>query len=104
MDFFPLVLSIRVSLTATALTLALGVPLAWWLGRRRFVGRDVVGALVVTPLVLPPTVLGYYLLVLIGARGPIGRLFERAGIELAFTWKAAVIAACVGSLPLLVRA
>ena len=104
MDLFPLWLSIRVSLVATALTLALGVPLAWALGRRRFAGRELLAALVVTPLVLPPTVLGYYLLVLIGAPGPLGRLLGRIGVELAFTWKAAVVAACVGSLPLLVRA
>lgn len=104
MDLFPLWLSIRVSLVATALTLTLGVPLAWALGRRRFAGRELVAALVVTPLVLPPTVLGYYLLVLIGAPGPLGRLLEQIGVELAFTWKAAVVAACVGSLPLLVRA
>ena len=57
-----------------------------------------------SPLVLPPTVLGYYLLVLIGTRGPIGRLLGGFGIELAFTWRAAVLAACVGSLPLLIRA
>jgi molybdate transport system permease protein len=63
-----------------------------------------VAALVVSPLVLPPTVLGYYLLVLIGTRGPIGRLLGGLGIELAFTWRAAVLAACVGSLPLLIRA
>jgi molybdate transport system permease protein len=104
MDLFPLSLSIRVSLVATLLTLALGIPLAWLLGRRRFAGRDLVAALVVTPLVLPPTVLGYYLLVVIGSRGPVGGLFDRLGVELAFTWKAAVLAACVGSLPLLVRA
>jgi molybdate transport system permease protein len=104
MDLFPLWLSIRVSLLATTLTLVFGVPLAWLLGRRRFTGRDLIAALVVTPLVLPPTVLGYYLLVLIGRRGPIGTLLERVGIELAFTWKAAVLAACIGSLPLLVRA
>jgi molybdate transport system permease protein len=104
MDLFPLWLSLRVSLVATALTLALGVPVAWALGRRAFAGREVLAALVVTPLVLPPTVLGYYLLVLVGTRGPIGRMLDSIGIELAFTWKAAVLAACVGSIPLLIRA
>jgi molybdate transport system permease protein len=104
MDLFPLWLSLRVSFVATALTLALGVPVAWALGRRAFAGRDLLAALVVTPLVLPPTVLGYYLLVLVGTRGPIGRMLDLIGIELAFTWKAAVLAACVGSIPLLIRA
>ena len=56
------------------------------------------------PLVLPPTVLGYYLLVLIGTRGPIGRVFEALSVSLAFTWRAAVIAAWLGSIPLLIKA
>jgi molybdate transport system permease protein len=103
-DLFPLWLSLRVSLAATALTLLVGVPVAWALGRRAFPGRDLLAALVVTPLVLPPTVLGYYLLVLVGTRGPVGRVLDVAGIELAFTWKGAVLAGCVGSMPLLIRA
>ena len=104
MDLFPLWLSLRVSLVATLVTLALGVPVAWALGRLRFPGRDLVAALVVTPLVLPPTVLGYYLLVVVGTRGTIGRMLDAVGVELAFTWKGAVLAACVASIPLLIRA
>jgi molybdate transport system permease protein len=103
-DAFPILLSLQVSLVATLLTLALGMPLAWVLARRQFPGRDLVEAAVVLPLVLPPTVLGYYLLVLIGARGPVGELLGGLGIELAFTWRAAVLAACVGSITLLVKA
>lgn len=104
MDAFPILLSFQVSLVATLLTLALGLPLAWALARRRFPGHDLVEAAVVLPLVLPPTVLGYYLLVVIGARGPVGELLGGLGIELAFTWRAAVLAACVGSITLLVKA
>ena len=104
LDLFPLWLSVRVSVAATLLTLALGVPLAWLLARRTFAGRDVLASVVVAPLVLPPTVLGYYLLVLIGSQGPVGRLLDAAGVELAFTWKAAVLAGCVGSAPLLIKA
>jgi len=104
LDLFPLWLSVRVSVAATLLTLAVGVPLAWLLARRTFTGRDVLASVVVAPLVLPPTVLGYYLLVLIGSQGPVGRLLEAAGIEIAFTWKAAVLAGCVGSAPLLIKA
>jgi molybdate transport system permease protein len=104
MDFFPVWLSVRVSLVATGLTLLAGVPLAWFLARKAPRLKDLLGAVVVAPLVLPPTVLGYYLLVLIGARSPIGRFFESVGVELAFTWRAAVLAAAVGSLPLLVKA
>lgn len=104
MDLFPVWLSLRVSLTATALTVGAGLPLAWLLARRRFPGRDALGALVVIPLVLPPTVLGYYLLVVIGSRGPVGRVLAAFGVELAFTWRAAVLAAAVGSIALLVKA
>ena len=103
MDLFPVWLSIRVSVTATVLTLMVGIPASWLLARRRFPGRDLLEALVVLPLVLPPTVLGYYLLVVIGSQGPIGRLLGAAGVDLAFTWRAAVLAATVGSLPLLIK-
>ena len=103
MDLFPLWLSLRVSLTATTLTLAAGVPVAWLLARKRFAGRNVLEAVVVLPLVLPPTVLGYYLLVVIGSRGPVGRALAAAGLELAFTWGAAVLAACVGSIALVIK-
>ena len=104
MDLFPVRLSLQVSLIATALTLLVGIPVAWLLARKRFPGRDLFDALVISPLVLPPTVLGYYLLVLIGSRGPIGRALGVLGIELAFTWRAAVLAACIGSIALLIKA
>ena len=103
MDWFPVWLSLRVAVLATLLTLAAGVPIAWLMARRVFPGRDLISAALLTPLVLPPTVLGYYLLMTIGARGPIGRLLNSWDIELAFTWRAAVIAAAVGSFPLLVK-
>ena len=104
MELFPLVLSLQVSTLATILAFVGGVPLAWLLARRRFPGRDVVEAAVVLPLILPPTVLGYYLLVLLGSHGPLGRALAALRIELVFTWKAAVIAACLGAIPLLVKA
>ena len=104
MDFFPLWLSLKVSVAATILTLATGLPVAWVLARKRFTGRDVAEALVVLPLVLPPTVLGYYLLVLIGRQGVIGHVLDAAGMELAFTWRAAVLAAWVGSSALFIKA
>jgi len=103
MDFFPVWLSLRVASLATLVTLGLGVPFAWLLARTRFRGRELLEGLVVLPLVLPPTVLGYYLLVLIGQQGPVGRVLSAVGIELAFTWRAAVLAACVGSIALLVK-
>jgi len=102
-DLFPLWLSLRVSLAATALTLVVGIPVAWLLARKPFPGRDLLEALTVFPLVLPPTVLGYYLLVVIGGQGPIGRLLAAVGFELAFTWRAAVLAAAIGSIALLIK-
>ena len=103
MDWFPLGLSLRVALLATIMTVVFGVPVAWLLARRHFPGRHLISATLLTPLVLPPTVLGYYLLMVIGRRGPIGRLLDSRGIELAFTWRAAVLAAAVGSFALLIK-
>jgi molybdate transport system permease protein len=103
MDWFPVLLSLRVALLATMLTVAVGVPIAWLMARRSLPGREVISVALLTPLVLPPTVLGYYLLMVIGARGPVGRLLNGWNIELAFTWRAAVLAAAVGSFALLVK-
>lgn len=103
-DWFPLLLSFRVALLATALALVVGVALAWALGRRRFIGRELLDALVTLPLVLPPTVLGYYLLVLLSLNSPVGRaIHATTGLQLVFTWKGAVLAAMVGALPLVVK-
>jgi molybdate transport system permease protein len=99
-----LALSVRVALLATALTAALGIPLAYLLARRSFRGKTLVDLLVTLPLVLPPTVTGYYLIVLLGRRGWLGApLYTATGWTVAFTWMAAVIAAAVMALPLLVR-
>src|SRR5438128_11817556 len=104
MDMFPLWLSLRVALVATALTLVIGIPVALLLARRRFPGKNVLEAMVVLPLVLPPTVLGYYLLMVIGSRGPVGRALAAVGVEFAFTCGAAVLAACVGSIARVINA
>ena len=97
-------LSIRVAVLATVLNAAVGIPLAYALARRRFRGKGLVDLLVTLPLVLPPTVTGYYLIVLLGRRGWLGApLYQATGWTVAFTWYAAVIAATVMALPLLVR-
>ena len=97
-------LSAQVAVAATVLNALLGIPLAYILARRRFWGRGLVDLLVTLPLVLPPTVTGYYLIVLLGRRGLLGApLYEATGWTVAFTWYAAVIAATVMALPLLVR-
>lgn len=99
-----LALSLRVATVATLLNAAVGIPLAYLLARRTFRGRWLVDLLVTLPLVLPPTVTGYYLIVLLGRRGWLGGpLFSLTGWSVAFTWHAAVIAAAVMALPLLVR-
>jgi molybdate transport system permease protein len=97
-------LSIRVAVVATLLNALLGIPLAYLLARRTFRGRALVDLLVTLPLVLPPTVTGYYLIVLLGRRGWLGApVYASTGWSVAFTWYAAVIAATVMALPLLVR-
>src|SRR5438477_9429075 len=99
-----LALSIRVAVLATALDALIGIPLAYLLARRRFRGKTLVDLLVTLPLVLPPTVTGFYLIVLLGRRGWLGApLYAATGWTVAFTWWAAVIAATVMALPLLVR-
>ncbi len=102
-DWFPLWLSLRVAALATAFSLALGLWLAYSLAHRRFRGREILDAAVALPLVLPPTVLGYYLLVLFGRTSALGRLYEWLfGAPLVFTWQAAVLAAMFHAIPLLV--
>lgn len=103
-DWFPLWLSLRVATLSTLLALAGGLWIAYLLANREFRGKNVLDAAVTLPLVLPPTVLGYYLLVLIGRASPIGQLWEAVfGSPLVFTWKAAALAALLHALPLLVK-
>ena len=98
-------LTLKVAGWATFLNLFLGVGLGFAIARLRFPGRDLVDAALTLPMVMPPTVLGYYLLVIIGTQGPIGAwLLQHFGIRLIFTWQAAVIAAAVVSFPLVFKA
>lgn len=100
----PLYLSLRVALVATAWTIVVGVALAVLLLWKRLPARDFIDSVISVPLVLPPTVLGYYLIVSMGPESAVGKAWESAtGGPLIFTFKAAVIAAAVGSLPLVVR-
>lgn len=101
----PLLLSVKVAGWATAITLVTGVMVAWWIARRPFRGREVFDALMTLPMVMPPTVLGYYLIVLVGRRGWFGGwLHDQLGITLMFTWQGAVIAASVVAFPLVYKA
>lgn len=104
-DWFPLWLSLRVACLATIVSVSVGLAVAYTLVHRQFWGKDLLETLVTLPIVLPPTVLGYYLLILLGRASPVGQLYEAVlGQPLVFTWQAAVVAACFHSVPLLVRA
>ncbi len=99
-----LALTLKVALWATAINLVLGVTVGWLLARRQFFGRDFVDAVLTLPLVLPPTVMGYYLLVVIGKRGWLGGWLQSSfGINLIFTWQGAVIAATIVAFPLILK-
>lgn len=100
----PLALSFKVAGLATLIDLVLGMALGWLLARKQFRGRELLDALCTLPMVLPPTVLGYYLLVLLGRKGWLGSwLQEMFGINLIFTWQGAVIAAAVVAFPLVFK-
>ena len=99
-----LLLSLRVAGTATLVAIPLGVLTAWVLARFRFPGRDLISGIVHLPLVLPPVVTGYGLLVLFGVKGPIGAFLNQFGIVFAFDWTGAALAAGLMGFPLLVRA
>lgn len=99
-----LALSLKVSLLATTIDLVLGVAVGFLLARKRFPGRDLLDSMLTLPMVMPPTVLGYYLLVVLGRRGAIGSwLHDTFGINLIFTWQGAVIAAAVVAFPLVFK-
>ena len=100
-----IMLSLRVAGWAVLVSLPLGIAVAWLLARHRFPGWAVVNGLVHLPLVLPPVVVGFVLLLLLGRQGPLGAwLDDWFGITLAFTWQGAAVAAAVVSFPLMVRA
>ncbi len=99
-----LALSLKVACWSTVITLVLGVAAGLLLARARFMGRDLLDTLLTLPMVLPPTVLGYYLLVLLGRQGWLGAWLEAHwGVQLIFTWQGAVIAASVVSFPLVFK-
>ena len=102
--FPPLLLTLRVSTLATALATLPAVAIARIAQIRNFPGRDMVDAILTLPMVLPPTVLGYYIIVILGRRGVLGSyLWEKFGISIMFTWEGAVIAAAVVAFPLVYR-
>ncbi len=103
-DLYPLVLSLKVAFFATVLNVIAGTILAYILASRSFFGKNLIDALIMQPLIMPPTVLGYYLLVVLGRNSLIGGMYENVfGSSLVFTWQGAVLAASIASLPLFIK-
>ncbi len=97
----PFWLSLKVASLATGLIVAIGLPAAWLLARREFPGKSLLAGVLILPLVLPPTVLGYYLLQVLGRRSPVGHWLEATlGLTLVFHWSGAVVASAVAAFPL----
>jgi len=105
LNWMPVYLSLKIAFYATLISAVFGVPLGWLLARNRSIGGNLLSSFVMLPMVLPPTVLGYYLLIFIGRQSFIGRwLQDTFQVNLVFTWQGAVLAAAIVSLPLMVRA
>lgn len=102
-DFSPLWISLRIATLATFITFFLGIAAAYVVYRYRGRGRTLLDSVLLAPMVLPPTVLGFLLLILLGKNGPLGFLFTEVGMRLVFTWYAAVITATVVALPLMYK-
>ncbi len=103
-DLSALSITLKLALLTTLILILIGTPLAWWLARTRVRFKPVIEAVVALPLILPPTVLGFYLLIALGPRGPIGRLMEAlGGRPLAFTFAGLVIGSVSYSLPFVVQ-
>jgi len=103
-DLAAIGLTLRLALTTTVILLLLGTPIAWWLARSRSWWRAPVGALVAMPLVLPPTVIGFYLLVAMGPEGPIGQLTQALGLQpLPFSFRGLVVGSVIYSMPFVIQ-
>jgi molybdate transport system permease protein len=103
-DLTAVLLTIRLALVSTVLLLLIATPMAWWLARSPSRLKSVVGAIVTLPLVLPPAVIGFYLLVLLGPEGPIGKLTQQLGLGLLpFTFSGLVVASVIYSMPFVVQ-
>ncbi len=102
--WFPLYITLKISLVSSLIVAILGTVISYILARREFMGKWLIDSLVTLPMILPPTVTGYLLVLVLGKRGIIGKiLFDLTGITLLFSWQVAVIASFVVSLPLMVK-
>jgi molybdate transport system permease protein len=103
MDLTPFFLSLRLAFVTTVILLVAGTPLAWWLANTRSRARPLVEAVVALPLVLPPTVLGFYMLVLLGPHGPLSPLLQALDLRLVFSFAGLVIGSVVFSAPFVIN-
>ena len=104
LDISAIIVTIKLALLSTAILILIGNPLAWWLSQTKFKFKVVFEAIIALPLILPPTVLGFYLLVTLGSNGPIGKLLESlGGSSIAFTFSGLVVGSVIYSLPFVVQ-
>lgn len=104
LDISAIIVTIKLALISTAILIVIGTPLAWWLSQTRVKFKVVFEAIIALPLILPPTVLGFYLLMTLGKNGPIGRLLESfGGSSIAFTFSGLVVGSVIYSLPFVVQ-
>jgi molybdate transport system permease protein len=104
MDFSPLWISIKTAASATTITFFLGLAAAWYVNKLKSRYKNIIDALLILPMVLPPTVMGFFLLLIFGKRGFIGKILDAVGIQVIFSWQATVIAAIAVSFPLMYKA
>ena len=104
LDISAIIITIKLALISTSILIVIGTPLAWWLSQTRVKFKVVFEAIIALPLILPPTVLGFYLLMTLGKNGPIGRLLESfGGSSIAFTFSGLVVGSVIYSLPFVVQ-
>ncbi|MHC1685399.1 MAG: molybdate ABC transporter permease subunit [Clostridiaceae bacterium] len=102
-EFSPLWISIKTSFTATLFVFFIGIAISWFMFQYKGKGKEIIDGILILPMVLPPTVMGYILLLIIGKNGPFGKMLSYLGINIIFTWSATVIAAVIIAFPLMYR-
>ena len=104
LDFSAIIVTIKLAIVSTSILILIGTPIAWWLSQTKFKFKAVFEAIIALPLILPPTVLGFYLLITLGSNGPIGKLLESlGGSSIAFTFTGLVVGSVIYSMPFLVQ-
>ena len=104
LDFSAIIVTIKLAIVSTSILILIGTPIAWWLSQTKFKFKAVFEAIIALPLILPPTVLGFYLLITLGSNGPIGKLLESlGGSSIAFTFSGLVVGSVIYSMPFVVQ-